>query len=373
MSTTSDTPPQPEKDIRPTVASTRRPLPAWVFVAALVTLGLLLFLVLDSRRRALQAPAVKAMAVDLSGGAPLPALYVPPDYTPPRLLVQPEPEAAQLPRPVAQPQVPASRPAPQPAQPQIVYMPQSAGEPMRPPAPISSSPVLVIDNGGAVRGEPVQASGEQAANGPRPQSGASGPGFGGTARARAGAFANQGTTITQGTLIPAVLESALDSTRPGFARAIVSRDVRGFDGTRVLIPRGSRLIGEYGSDNESGQKRALITWTRLIRPDGATVAIDSPVADTMGRTGVRARVNSHFFERFGGAILQSVLDIGTNVAARAIDSPTVIALPGSFSGAPSQRVQPQQITPTLSVRRGTSVSVFVTRDLDFTGVEQDRR
>ncbi|WP_373489026.1 TrbI/VirB10 family protein, partial [Blastomonas sp.] len=194
-----------------------------------------------------------------------------------------------------------------------------------------------------------------------------------TARARAGAFANRSTSIIQGTLIPAILESALDSTRPGFARAIVSRDVRGFDGTRVLIPRGSRLIGEYGSDNVAGENRALITWTRLIRPDGATVVIDSPVADPFGRVGVRARVNTHFFERFGSAILQSVLDIGVNAAARAIDSPTVIALPGSFGGIPSQRVQPQQITPTLTVKRGTSVSVFVARDLDFTGVEQTRR
>lgn len=373
MSPNPDTTPPLEKDIRPTVASARRPVPAWVFVAVLVVLGLLLFLVLDSRRRALQAPAVKAMAVDLSGGAPLPALYVPPDYASPRLLVRPEPDPTPLPRTVTQPPAPAPRPAPQPAQPQIVYMPQPTSEPMRPPASISSSPVLVIDNGGAVRGEPAQASGDQTTGSSENSRTADGPGFGGTARARAGAFANQGTTITQGTLIPAILESALDSTRPGFARAIVSRDVRGFDGTRVLIPRGSRLIGEYGSDNESGQKRALITWTRLIRPDGATVAIDSPVADTMGRTGVRARVNSHFFERFGGAILQSVLDIGTNVAARAIDSPAVIALPGSFSGVPGQRVQSQQITPTLSVKRGTSISVFVARDLDFTGVEQDRQ
>ena len=371
MTPNPDTTSPAENDIRPTVASARRPVPTWVIVAVLVLLGLVLFLVLDSRRRALQAPAVKAMAVDLSGGAPLPALYFPPEYAPPRRLARPEPDPIPLPLTVTQP--PAPRPAPQPAQPQIVYIPQPAGEPMRPPAPISSSPVLVIDNGGAVRGEPAQASGDQTTGSAENSRAADGQGFGGTARARAGAFANQGTTITQGTLIPAILESALDSTRPGFARAIVSRDVRGFDGTRVLIPRGSRLIGEYGSDNESGQKRALITWTRLIRPDGATVAIDSPVADTMGRTGVRARVNSHFFERFGGAILQSVLDIGTNVASRAIDSPAVIALPGSFSGVPGQRVQSQQVTPTLSVRRGTSISVFVARDLDFTGVEQDRR
>jgi type IV secretion system protein VirB10 len=194
-----------------------------------------------------------------------------------------------------------------------------------------------------------------------------------TSRQRAGSFANRSTSVVQGTLIPAVLESALDSTRPGFVRAIVSRDVRGFDGTRVLIPRGSRLIGEYESDAKSGENRALINWTRLIRPDGATVAIDSPAADPLGRNGVRARVNSHFLERFGGAILQSVLDIGVNAAARAVDSPTVIALPGSFGGAASQRIQPQQVTPTLTVKRGTSISIFVARDLDFTGVEQARR
>lgn len=355
-----------ETDIRPSVASRRRPLPTWFFIATLVVLGLLLFLVLDNRRRALQAPAVKAAAIDLSGGAPMPALYVPPAYAPPPL----EPIATPTPDPSPAPPAPAPLPTQTPPmQPQVVYLPQTSPETASQPIPVSSSPVLVIDSGGMVRGEPAQAQPGVAPDAPRTE--APGP-VGGTARARAGAFANRGTTITQGTLIPAILESALDSTRPGFARAIVSRDVRGFDGTRILIPRGSRLIGEYGSDNEAGQNRALITWTRLIRPDGATVSIDSPVADTMGRTGVRARVNTHFFQRFGGAILQSVLDIGVNAASRAVDAPTVIALPGSFGGVP-ERVQPQQITPTLTVKRGTSISIFVARDLDFTGVEQVRR
>ncbi|MBX3594142.1 MAG: TrbI/VirB10 family protein [Sphingomonas sp.] len=211
-----------------------------------------------------------------------------------------------------------------------------------------------------------------AASGNRREDGAAGGGGAArdTARARAGAFANRATTIVQGTLIPAVLESALDSSRAGFARAIVSRDVRGFDGTRILIPRGSRLIGEYGSDAAQGQKRALIDWTRLIRPDGATIAIGSPLADTLGRTGIRGKVDTHFLERFGDAILQSMLDIGSNLATREIGGATVIALPGANVAA--QAVQPQRIPPTLSVKRGTSISVFVARDLDFTGVEADR-
>ena len=191
-------------------------------------------------------------------------------------------------------------------------------------------------------------------------------------RARAGVFANRSTTVPQGTLIPAVLETALNSTRPGLARAIVSRDVRGFDGSRVLIPRGSRLIGEYRSEATPGQRRALVNWVRLIRPDGVTMAIGSPAGDPLGRGGIRARVNTHFFERFAGAILQSALDIGVNLAARA-GTGTVVVLPGGLTtGATAQIVQPAQVTPTLTVRQGTSISIFVARDLDFTGVENRR-
>ena len=163
-----------------------------------------------------------------------------------------------------------------------------------------------------------------------------------------------------------------DSTRAGFARALVQRDVRGFDGTRVLIPRGSRLIGEYSGAAVQGQKRALILWSRLIRPDGVTSAIGSPATDTVGRGGVRAKVDTHFFERFAGALLQSVLDIGVNLAARSSDSPVIIALPGAVHGTTTTVVKPTEIPPTLKVKPGTSISVFVARDLDFTGAEAQR-
>jgi len=364
-----------ELDIRPSVARTRKPLPPWVFFGTLAFIAVILFFVLDSRRRALQAPAVAAGQVDLAGGTAAPMLYIPPDLEQAAPIVQPAPPVAIMPERPSMPPRPVVPPALQSPPVQAYFPPAPAdGGNASAPKANNSAPVLVIDNGGAGRaqaaprqagqeGEGAQAASASAATrAPRD-----------TSRQRAGSFANRSTSVVQGTLIPAVLESALDSTRPGFVRAIVSRDVRGFDGTKVLIPRGSRLIGEYESDAQSGENRALINWTRLIRPDGATVAIDSPAADPLGRNGVRARVNSHFLERFGGAILQSVLDIGVNAAARAVDSPTVIALPGSFGGAASQRIQPQQVTPTLTVKSGTSISIFVARDLDFTGVEQARR
>lgn len=189
------------------------------------------------------------------------------------------------------------------------------------------------------------------------------------ARVSATRLTNPVTTVPQGAIIQAVLETALDSTRPGFVRAVVSRDVLSFDGSRVLIQRGSKLFGEYKADLASGQNRALIQWHRLTRPDGVIIDIDSPSADPLGRAGVKGKVNSHFFARFGSAILQSFLDVGVQLAARKATGDTIIVgLPGS---APQVTVTKQEdVRPTLAVKEGTSVSVFVGRDLDFTDVEQ---
>jgi type IV secretion system protein VirB10 len=356
--------PSGEASVRPVVPLPRAGLPAWAIGAGAVIAGVLLFSVLDARRRAPSSPTVKVRASDLAGiPAPPPPLYVPPEA--------PVEVAAVVP-------VPVPAPAPPPQAPRIVYVPQPypvptpapAPEAPQPPPRVASEPALVFDIGAAVAG-PAGAAAAAAA-----EAEAAGGAPAATAtlgvRTRAGVLANRGTTVAQGTLIPAVLETALDSTRPGFARAIVSRDVRGFDGSRVLIPRGSRLIGEYRSEAAPGQKRALVNWVRLIRPDGVTIAIGSPAGDPLGRGGVRARVNSHFFERFAGAILQSALDIGVNLASSRIGNGTVVVLPGTLQGGVGQVIQPSQITPTLSVRQGTSISIFVARDLDFTGVENRR-
>lgn len=189
------------------------------------------------------------------------------------------------------------------------------------------------------------------------------------ARARASRFIGPSTTVPQGTVIQAVLETALDSNHPGFTRAVVSRDVSSFDGTRVLIPKGSKLFGEYKADINLGQNRALIQWRRLTRPDGTIIDVDSPTADALGRAGVRGKVDTHFFQRFAGAILQSVLDIGVQVAEREASGETVIlALPNGAQMAPTVNQEP--IRPTIRVRQGASVSVFVARDLDFSDVER---
>lgn len=348
-----------EGDPLPIVARRGSGVPTWLFLVAAALAALFLFGVLDARRRGAEAPSVAPRAVDVGDIAPtLPPLELPPEPASPTLQVTPPPVvAARTPTamPPAQPQPHSAfqTPAVQPA-PASPY-PSRAAEPIR---PISSGSAVVVDN--------------SAANDAGTARGGNGTGNGsptaGAARVRASMLANRTTTVPQGTLIPAVLETGFDSTRAGYARAIVSHNIMGFDGQRVLIPRGSRLIGEYQSDVRPGQNRALIIWNRLIRPDGATIEITSPAADTVGRGGIKADVNSHFFQRFSGAILQSALNAGVNIASQQAGGSVVVALPYA-GGATSNIVQPTNIPPTLKVKPGTSISVFVARDLDFTDVE----
>ena len=347
-----------ERGVLPIVERPRSGLSGSALIAIAVLVALLLFAVLDARRRASSAPAVSAQRADLPVSSEPPPLYVPePAPEPPPVFVAPPaPAVPVLPTAVPVPEKPASPPP-------VVSAPPPPTPPAGVPPRTASGPALIVDSAPeAIPRNDASTSTSQAPTTGTPALPTN------TDRAQASSFANRSTAVPQGTVIPAVLETAFDSTGSGFARALVQRDVRGFDGTQVLIPRGSRLIGEYAADTASGQKRAIIAWARLIRPDGATIAIGSPATDPVGRGGVRASVNSHFLERFAGAILQSTLDVGVNLASRAGHSSVILALPGSLQGATSDAVRPREVRPTLSVPRGTSIAVFVARDLDFTSV-----
>lgn len=177
---------------------------------------------------------------------------------------------------------------------------------------------------------------------------------------------NPATTVTEGTLIPAILETAINTDVPGYVRAVVSQDVKSFDGRRVLIPRSSRLIGQYQSGVEQGQRRAYVIWTRLIRPDGASVNLASPAVGFDGTTGLEGDVNSHFFKRFGSGLLLSLVGGLGAVATGGVGG--VIVAGGAQSAAGSAVQQTGQISPTIRVRMGEPIKIFVARDLDFSTV-----
>lgn len=182
--------------------------------------------------------------------------------------------------------------------------------------------------------------------------------------AKATRMKNPGQTVSQGTLIPAVLETAINSDLPGYVRAVVSSDVRSFDGSRVLVPRSSRLIGQYKSGVAAGQTRAYVMWTRLIRPDGVSVALASPAVDAAGQTGLTGTVDGHFMKRFGSALLLSVVGAASTVASGGAG----LIMSGGQNAASVAASQNGQIPPTIKVRQGQPIRVFTAKDLDFSTV-----
>jgi len=143
--------------------------------------------------------------------------------------------------------------------------------------------------------------------------------------------------------------------------------VRSFDGTKVLVPRSSRLIGQYQSGLQNGQKRAYVIWTRLIRPDGASVNLASPAIGFDGTTGLAGKVSGNsFFKRFGSAMLLSVVG---GVGSLATGGAAGVLIGGASSSAAATAAQQDgQRGPTVRVRQGEPIRIFTARDLDFSSV-----
>mgnify|MGYP000504078008 CR=1 FL=1 len=187
------------------------------------------------------------------------------------------------------------------------------------------------------------------------------------APATAAHIGDLGATVIEGTLIAGVLETAINSDLPGFTRAVVSEDVRSFDGTEILIPRGSRLIGQYRSGLAIGESRAFVVWTRLVLPNGVAIKLASPVTDTLGRAGLGGKVDRHFLERFGSAILLSIIGAGAEVlAAESGNNAVVITSSAQAYGVAQTALQASvNIPPTIRIAQGSPIRIFVARDLIF--------
>lgn len=327
-------------------------------------LALLLFLVLDAQRRRAPLSTAAVVRTQANTFTDPPALVVPPEPAP----VQTVATLITVPAPAPPP---AFRSAPPSPRADTVLVPTYRAEPDPPTVPLppperaasrSAVPALVIDEGAQQGVTPTPAGSNGAA---RPAGSAGSD----DTPARAALIGNKATVMPTGTLIPAVLETPIDTARPGLVRAVVSQDARGFDGRRVLVPRGSRLIGEYQADIRSGQDRVLVTWTRLIRPDGVAIRLGSPAADPLGGAGVPGKVHSFFFERFASAVLQSALTVGVNLASRPRSGSVIVGLQsGQITNTIGQGLLPNDLRPKITVKQGAALNVFVARDLDFSGV-----
>jgi len=192
--------------------------------------------------------------------------------------------------------------------------------------------------------------------------------------ARAGLLVDKNMFITQGTFIDCALETAISSDLVGMISCRMTRDVYSASGKVLLLERGSRIVGEYKGGLTKGTARVFALWNRVETPTGVLIDLASPGIGPLGRAGHGGFVDTHFWERFGGAILLSVIDdVGNYLSAQANNgNGNSISFGGTSEAAEVVAATALKnsinIPPTLHKNQGEHINIFVARDLDFRGV-----
>ncbi|CAN7621136.1 type IV secretion system protein VirB10 [Phenylobacterium sp. LjRoot219] len=185
--------------------------------------------------------------------------------------------------------------------------------------------------------------------------------------ARAAHLPDRNFLIVAGANIPCVLQTAMDTSTPGYVTCVIPKDIYSDNGAVVLMEKGTRVLGEYQAGMRQGQKRLFVLWVRAVTPTGVAINVGSPASDSLGRAGIDGEVNSHFWGRFGGALMLTIVDGG--IAAATSDQnqyPGVVRLPSDAAGIALENSI--NIPPTLRKAQGTEVSIFVAQDLNFASV-----
>ncbi|MHA7772225.1 TraB/TrbI/VirB10 family type IV secretion system protein [Roseibium sp. M-1] len=175
--------------------------------------------------------------------------------------------------------------------------------------------------------------------------------------------------LQAGSVIPAALITGIRSDLPGQITAQVTQHI--YDsptGNMVLIPQGTRIIGEYSNDVGFGDRRVLLVWNRLIFPNGRSIVLErQPGADTQGYAGLEDGVDYHWWDLAKAAGLSTLLSVGAELTMDDDDRLIQAIRNGAqdtINDAGQQIVQRQlQVAPTLTIRPGFPVRVIVTRDL----------
>lgn len=181
--------------------------------------------------------------------------------------------------------------------------------------------------------------------------------------------------LPKGAFLDCTLETAVDSSLPGMTTCVTATDTFGADGSVVLLERGTKLVGETRGDVRHGSARVYVLWTEARTPDGVVVPLASPGTDELGRAGLPGEVNRHFWERFGAAILVSVIDGAVQAAVQRSSNGdgTVIVNPSTSSDIMTEVLRSTiNIPPTVTKQHGDRIAVLVARDLDFRSVYELR-
>lgn len=201
---------------------------------------------------------------------------------------------------------------------------------------------------------------------------------------KAGVINDPDMVITEGSMIPCVLQTAINSELAGLVVCEVPIDILGSTGNVVLLDRGTKIVGQIQNGLLQGQDRVFVVWTRAETPDHVIVTLNSPGSDELGRAGLPGAVDNHFWDRFGGALMLTLVQGGlqagvieaagfsggssNSTSQQATNSFLYSAQSNGQSVAATALQNSINIPPTLTKNQGDTVSLIVAHDLDFSSV-----
>jgi type IV secretion system protein VirB10 len=186
---------------------------------------------------------------------------------------------------------------------------------------------------------------------------------------RAKVLSNQPLLLPKGAFIDCTLETAIDSSLPGLTTCVTATDTFGADGKVVLLERGTKLVGETKGDVRQGTARIFVVWSEARTPAGVVVPLASPGTDELGRSGLPGSVDRHFMDRFGAALLISVIEGAVQAAAQPKGGGAVIYNPSAATDVVTEVLKSTvNVPPTVRKQNGDRIQILVARDLDFRSV-----
>jgi len=193
-------------------------------------------------------------------------------------------------------------------------------------------------------------------------------------------LAHPDTIMLRGTFIRCVLETRIITDMPGFTSCVVTEPVYSFTGKRLLLPKGSKVMGKY--DMEPSGPRVAVIWDRIVTPTGIDVNMASPGVDTLGGAGHPGHYDAHWGSRIGSALLISLLSDAFKYEAAehgpkstTISNGVVTQTPFESNTADTiQQLSNQAVRraanrpATVTINQGSVLAIYVAKDVDFAGV-----
>jgi len=188
--------------------------------------------------------------------------------------------------------------------------------------------------------------------------------------------------LVRGTYIRCVLETRIITDIPGLTSCIVTEPVYSINGRRLLLPKGSKILGKYNSEDPK-IPRVSVIWDRITTPNGIDISMQSPGVDNLGGAGFPGQYDGHWASKLSSALLISLVSDAFKYAGEKYGPETesvtsggeVITSPFQSNTAESvqnlarQAVERSASRPaTVTINQGTIVNVYVAKDVDFTGV-----